>query len=82
MVVFVTDLIISVILLCKIKSSLNEVRKNKDMTYEVKELVHKQLKKNLFLIRRLLNAFPHFVGKDAKILISIKKLANKMKKTK
>lgn len=72
---FLVDLVISVKTLCKIKVSSNRYT-NHDATEEIKELVDETLKKNSFLLTRLLNAFPKISGKNMKKIIKLKKRAN------
>ena len=74
-VIFITDLVITIIALIKIKVSTNLYTK-KDQTEEVKELIIKYLEKNSFLISHLLNAFPRIAGKNIEI---IKDIHNKVK---
>lgn len=57
MIVFIIDLIITVITLCKINITSKRFS-NKDATEEVKNLVIQSLKKGSFFVTRLLNAFP------------------------
>ena len=75
MIIFVVDMIISIVTLCKIKVSSNKYV-NHDATEEIKDLTNKILKQNSFYITRLLNAFPKISGKNMKKVVALKKLAN------
>lgn len=76
--IFITDLVISVITLCKIKITSNKYLDH-DATEEIKLLVNKKLEKGYFFIRRLLNAFPSVSGKDMKKLNELRKKVNEIR---
>ncbi len=76
--VFIFDLIISIVTLCKIKISSNQYT-NHDATEEIRKLVRDSLKKNSFLLSRLLNAFPKISGKNMKKIVTLKKISNEFR---
>lgn len=75
--IFVTDLVISIITLCKIKISSNKYTDH-DATEEIKLLVNESIK-NSFFIRRLLNAFPRISGRDKNKVVNLKKRLNEIR---
>ncbi len=78
-VIFLTDLSISVKTLHEIKIQSDEYSDH-DATEEIKFLVRKNISKGSFLITRLLNAFPSIGGKNKMKLISLKKFTNEIRK--
>ena len=78
MIVFIIDLIITVITLCKINITSKRFS-NKDATEEVKNLVIQSLKKGSFFVTRLLNAFPKISGRDKNRIVDIKKKVNEIR---
>lgn len=78
MIVFIIDLIITVITLCKINVTSKRFS-NKDATEEVKDLVIQSLKKGSFFVTRLLNAFPRISGRDKNRIVDIKKKVNEIR---
>lgn len=79
MSIFITDLVVSIITLCKIKISSNKYN-NFDATEEIKKLISETLKKNSFLYTRLLNAFPKITGKNKVTIVELKKVANEFRR--
>lgn len=79
LVVFISDMVISIMTLCKIEISSKKY-KRKDNTSEIKVLMNNSLRKNSFFITRLLNAFPHMSGKNLKEFIHLKKKSNDFRK--
>lgn len=77
-IIFTTDLVISVVTLGRIKINSNKYS-NHDATQEIKLLVSENLKKNSFLITRLLNAFPKMSGKNMKQFVNLKKSLNEIR---
>lgn len=78
-IIFTVDLIISVSVLNKIKTQSKNFS-SKDATEEVIELRNEELKKNNFLLTRLLNAFPKISGKNMDRYIAMKKKVNEIRK--
>lgn len=72
---FLVDLVISIKTLCKIKISSNQYT-NHDATEEIRKIVDETLKKDSFLLTRLLNAFPKISGKNMKKIVKLKRIAN------
>ncbi len=79
MLLFITDIVISVITLSKIKI-LSHKYCDHDATDDIKKRFNETLKKNSFLLTKLLNAFPKISGKNKDIIVEIKKKANKFRK--
>lgn len=85
LIIFIFDLVISVMTLCKIGISSKRYR-NRDNTAEIKTLINNSIRKNSFFFTRMLNAFPHMSGKNLTNFINLKKKSNdfreKLKKIK
>lgn len=77
-ILFITDLVISIITLGKIKINSKKYIDH-DATQEIKLLVSENLRKNSFFITRLLNAFPKISGTNMKQFINLKKNLNEIR---
>ncbi len=78
-VIFVTDLYLSIKTLHDIKISSDEYS-NHDATEEIKSLIREKIKKSSLLTSRLLNAFPSIGGRDMKKVVNFKKFINDIRK--
>lgn len=79
LVIFITDLIISVVVLVKIKVSSMNFGKV-DVSEEIRKLRSERLKKNSLLTKRLLNAFPKIEGKNKEQFEDLKRKVNEIRK--
>lgn len=79
--IFIVDLIVSVVVLVKLKISSIKFSQ-KDVSEEVIKLRNEALKKNSLLLKRLMNAFPRVEGKNKDLFIELKKKVNEMRRKK
>lgn len=78
-IVFIIDLIISIIVLVKLKISSIKFSQ-KDVSEEVINLRNEMLKNNSLLLNRLMNAFPKIEGKNKDLFIELKKKVHEFRK--
>lgn len=78
-ILFVSDLITSVVVLVKLKVSSIKFSQ-KDVSEEVIKLRNEALIKNSLLLKRLMNAFPKVEGKNKELFIDLKKKVNEIRK--
>ena len=78
-IVFITDLVLSIIVLVQLKVSSRSFV-SKDVSEEIIELRNELLKKNSFLSARLLNAFNAMSGKNMDRYLEMKKDINDFRK--
>ena len=81
MIIFITDLVLSIITLSKIKITTNMYIEH-DATREIKKLVEKQIVADSFLMSRLLNAFPKLSGVNVTAVTIIRERLNNIRKNK
>ena len=83
LVIFLTDVIITITTLCQVKISTLKF-KSKDVTMELTQIIRNELKsrkvKTNFFVRHMLNAFPKIDIKGTNTLSILKKYAIKKKK--
>lgn len=83
LVIFLTDVIITITTLCQVKISTLKF-KSKDVTLELTQIIRNELKsrkiKTNFFVRHMLNAFPKIDIKGTNVLSILKKYAVKKKK--
>lgn len=83
LVIFLTDVIITITTLCQVKISTLKF-KSKDVTMELTKIIRNELKsrkiKTNFFVRHMLNAFPKIDIKGTNSLSILKKYAIKKKK--
>lgn len=77
-VIFLTDFGVSITVLVRLKGSSVHFDK-KDMTEETIKLRNQQLRKNSFLLTRLLNAFPKIEGRNKQQVMELKKKVNEIR---
>lgn len=77
-IIFLIDVIISIRILTKLRVSSYKFSLA-DATAEIIELRNKQIHKDSFLLKRLLNAFPKVEGKYKNQLIDLKKRVNEIR---
>lgn len=77
-ILFVSDLITSVVVLVKLKVSSIKFSQ-KDVSEEVIKLRNEALIKNSLLLKRLMNAFPKVEGKNKELFIDLKKKVNEIR---
>lgn len=76
--IFISDLITSVVVLVKIKTSSIKFSQ-KDVSEELTKIRNDKLKRNSFLFTRLLNAFPKMSGKNMEKYVELKKKVNEIR---
>ena len=81
MICFLTDLVFSIVTLCKIKITTNQYSDH-DATREIKKLVEKEIIQDSFLMARLLNAFPRITGVNKVVITTIKDRINNIRNIK
>ncbi len=80
LIAFVTDVIITIITLVKVKIASQEFKK-KDATAEIRAMIKKELLNHSLLIRHMLNAFPRLrKTSDDNILARLKQYLDKLMK--
>lgn len=78
MAIFLADFITSIVVLIQLKVSSRNFAK-KDVSEEVIKLRNETLRKQSFLLKRLLNAFPKIEGHDKERVIELKNKVNEIR---
>ena len=81
LLVFISDLFITLKTLCDIKINSTKYISH-DATDEIKKIIRKKIEKQSFLISRVLNAFPKMSGNNIKIIVEFKRRVNEYRKEK
>lgn len=79
LIIFITDLIISIVVLAKIKVSSMNFGKV-DASEEIRRLRSERLRKHSLLTNRLLNAFPRIEGKNKEQFEELKRKVHEIRK--
>lgn len=78
LILFISDLIISLIIMFKFKGTLKTIEK--DGTEEISKKVKEILRKRSYLYKRLIDAFPNFMNPKERLIILKQSIEKELKK--
>lgn len=78
LIIFISDLIISMIIMFKFKGTLKTIEK--DGTEEISKKVKEILRKRSYLYKRLIDAFPNFMNPKERLIILKQSIEKELKK--